>query len=96
MIFLDDRVENFSKVLVGIPATSIDTTVLVVKLNSTGTSLGEGEATGLGLDILEFVPSLLGHMSCDKGLSRLDDGEFSRHDFVCMGLTLLRMSALIL
>jgi len=80
MIFLDDRVENISKVLVGIPATSIDTTMLVVKLNSTGASLGKGEAAGLGLNILEFVPLLLGHVLGDQGVSRLNCREFSRHD----------------
>jgi len=53
--------------------------MLVVELNGTGTSLGNGEATGLGLDVLDFVPSLLGHVLGDKGVSRLDGGEFSGH-----------------
>jgi len=53
--------------------------MLVVELNSTGTSLGNGEATGLGLDVLDFVPSLLGHVLGDQRVGRLDGWEFSRH-----------------
>ena len=54
--------------------------MLVVELNGTGAGLGDGEATGLGLDVLDFVPSLLGDVLGNKGVSRLDSGEFSRHD----------------
>jgi len=53
--------------------------MLVVELNGTGTSLGNGEATGLGLNVLDFVPSLLGHMLCHQRVGRLDGWEFSRH-----------------
>jgi len=53
--------------------------MLVVELNGTGTSLGNGEATGLGLNVLDFVPSLLGHVLGDQGVGGLDDGELSRH-----------------
>ena len=51
--------------------------MLVVELNGTGTSLGNGEATGLGLNVLDFVPSLLGHVLSDQGVLGLDFGEFS-------------------
>ena len=54
--------------------------MLVVELNGTGTSLGNGEATGLGLNVLDFVPSLLGHMFCHQRMGGLDGWEFSRHD----------------
>ena len=56
------------------------TAVLVVELNGTGASLGNGEATGLGLDVLDFVPSLLGDVLGHQRVGRLDGGEFSRHD----------------
>ena len=81
MVVLDDGIEDLSEILVGVPVTSIDTTVLIVELNSTGTGLGNGEVTSLGLDVLDFVPSLLGHVLGDKGVGGLDSGEFSRHDF---------------
>ena len=53
--------------------------MLVVELNSTGTSLGNGEATGLGLNVLDFVPSLLGHVLGHQGVGGLDGGKLSRH-----------------
>jgi len=77
VVVLDDSIEDLGEVLVAIPISSIDTAVLVVKFNSTGASLGNGEATGLGLDILDFVPSLLGHVLGDQGVLGLDFGEFS-------------------
>jgi len=77
MVVLDDGIEDLGEVLVAIPISSIDTAVLVVKFNSTGASLGNGEATGLGLDILDSVPSLLGHVLGDQGVLGLDFGEFS-------------------
>jgi len=77
MVVLDDGIEDLGEVLVAIPISSIDTAVLVVKFNSTGTSLGNGEATGLGLDVLDTVPSLLGHVLGDQGVLGLDFGEFS-------------------
>ena len=44
--------------------------------------MGHGEATGLGLDVLHFVPSLLGHVLGHQGVGGLDDREFSGH--VCL------------
>merc|ERR1719480_145604 len=79
MVVLDDGIEDLREIFIAIPITSIDTTVLVVKLNGTGTSLGNGEATGLGLDILDFVPSFLGHVLGDQGVGGLDNWEFSGH-----------------
>ena len=48
MVVLDDGVEHVSENLVGVPVSSIDTTMLVVELNSTGNGLAKGEFTGLG------------------------------------------------
>jgi len=79
MVLLDDGIKHLSEVLVGVPVSSVDSAVLVVKFDCTGDGLGQGEATGLGLDVLDLVPSLLGHMLGDKGVGGLDDGEFSGH-----------------
>jgi len=81
MVVLDDGIKDLREIFVAVPVTSVDTAVLVVKLNSTGTGLGDGEAAGLGLDVLDAVPSLLGHVLGHKGVGRLDDGEFSRHGY---------------
>ena len=59
VVFLNDRIEHRSKVLVGIPVSSVDSAVLVVELNSTGNSLDQSEARGLGLDSLQFLPDIL-------------------------------------
>merc|ERR1712066_446646 len=72
-------IQDLREILVAIPVTSIDTTMLVVKLDSAGTGLGDGEAAGLGLNVLDAVPSLLGHMLGHQGVRRLNNGEFSRH-----------------
>merc|ERR1719418_26168 len=79
VIFLDDGIEDLGKVLVGVPISGVDAAVLVVELNGTGAGLGDGEATGLGLDVLDLVPSLLGHVLGDQGVGGLDGGELSRH-----------------
>merc|ERR1712018_145172 len=44
VVVLDDGIEDLGEVLVAIPISSVDTAVLVVKLNSTGAGLGNGEA----------------------------------------------------
>jgi len=80
VVVLDDGIEDLGEVLVGVPITSVDTAVLVVELDGTGAGLGDGEAAGLGLDVLDLVPSLLGHVLGHQGVGGLDDGEFSRHD----------------
>jgi len=80
VVVLDDGVEDLGEVLVGVPVTSVDTAMLVVELDGAGGGLGDGEATGLGLDVLDFVPSLLGDVLGHKGVLGLDFGEFSRHD----------------
>jgi len=79
VVVLDDGVEDLREVLVRVPVTSVDTAVLVVELNGAGSSLGNGEATGLGLDVLDLVPSLLGDVLGHQGVGGLDGGEFSGH-----------------
>jgi len=79
VIVLDHSVEDLGEVLVRVPITSVDTAMLVVELDGTGAGLGDGEAAGLGLDVLDFVPSLLGHVLGHQGVLRLDVREFSRH-----------------
>ena len=75
MVFLDDGIEDISEILVGVPVTGVDSTMLVVELNSAGNSLGEGE-TGSCSDVLvELVPLLLGDMLCNQRVCGLDVGE---------------------
>jgi len=84
MVLLDDSIKDIGEILVGIPVTGVDAAVLVVELNSAGNGLGEGEAGGLGDDVLVFVPSLLGHVLGHQRVGGLDGGEFARHG--CFGL----------
>merc|ERR1712088_708912 len=70
-------VENGSKVLVGVPVTSVDAAVLVVELNGTSDGLDESEAGGLGLDSLELLPLVLGDVLGNEGVLGLDGGERS-------------------
>jgi len=80
MVVLDDGIKHLREVLVGVPVSGVDTTVLVVKLNSTGDGLGQGEASGLGGDVLDFVPSLLSDVLGHQGVLGLGVGEFSGHN----------------
>jgi len=66
MIFLDKGIKDRSKVLVGVPITSIDTTVLVVEFNSTCNGLNQCEARCLGLDVFELLPDIFGDMLCNQ------------------------------
>merc|ERR1719319_105105 len=77
MVLLDQGVEHRGEVLVRIPVTSVDTTVLVVKVNSACDGLDEGEPGGLGLDSLELLPLLLGNILGSKRVLGLDGGERS-------------------
>ena len=79
VVVLDDSVEDLGEVLVGVPVTSVDSAVLVVKLDGTGAGLGDGEVAGLGLDVLHLVPPVLSDVLGDQGVLGLDVGEFSRH-----------------
>ena len=59
VVLLDDGVEDLREVFVGVPVSSIDSTMLVVELNSTSNGLNESEARGLGLDALQLFPDRL-------------------------------------
>merc|ERR1711970_336692 len=76
MVLLNQRIKNSSKVLVGVPITSIDTTVLVIKLNSAGNGLGKSKSRGL--DLAQFVPLLLGDMFGYKRMLGANEGEVSK------------------
>jgi len=81
MVFADERVEDFSKVDVGVLVTSIDAAVLVVELNGASNGLGQGELGGLGHDAGQFVPLLLGDVLSHQRVLGLDIGERSGHCF---------------
>ena len=75
VVLADQGIEDISEVNVGVLITSIDTTVLVVKLNSASNGLGKGESGGLGLDPAEPVPLVLGHMLGNQAVGGLNVGE---------------------
>merc|ERR1719430_818128 len=79
MIFLDERIKDFSKVLVAVPVSSIDATVLVVKLDRTSNCLCQSEATGCGLHTGKFVPQRLRHVLGHQRVRGLDLGEGFAH-----------------
>ena len=49
--------------------------MLVVESDSASNSLSQGESRGLGCDVLELIPFVLGDMLGNKGVLGLDDGE---------------------
>ena len=85
MVLLDDRIENWSKVLVGVPVSGIDSTMLVWKLNRDLDCFPESEATGLRLDVLQGRPDLSRHIFLHQGLLGLDVGEIFRSSLGVMG-----------
>ena len=80
MVLLNDRIKDRGKVLVRVPVTSIDTTVLVIKLHSAGNSFCQGESGCLGLDLTQFVPLVSGDMLGHKGVGGPDHGEAAHAD----------------
>jgi hypothetical protein len=77
MVLADEGVEDISKVNVGVLVTSIDTTMLVVELNSASNGLGQCELGSLGDDASQFVPFLLGDVLSHQRVLGLDIGERS-------------------
>ena len=75
MVLADEGVEDISKVDVGVLVTSIDTTMLVVELNSTSNGLGQCKLGSLGDDASQFVPFLLGDVLSHQRVLGLDIGE---------------------
>merc|ERR1719461_379635 len=83
MVVLDDGIKDLGEIFVAVPVASVDAAVLVVELNGAGAGLGNGETAGGSLDVLDFVPSLLGHVLGHQRVLGLDFREFSGH---CMTL----------
>merc|ERR1719370_1158686 len=67
MVLLDQGIEYESKVLVAVPVSSVDATVLVVKFNSTSNSLRQSEARSPCHMTAKFCPNIrsyiLGHQA---------------------------------
>merc|ERR1719158_1955656 len=83
VVLTDQRVKDGGKVLVRVPVTGVNTTVLVVELNGTSNGLDEGESGCLSLDSLELLPLVLSDVLGNKRVLGLDGGEgsvsLSRH-----------------
>ena len=65
--------------LVRVPISGVDATVLVIKLDSTGDGLGQGEAAGGGDGPGQLLPQGLGHVLGHQGVLGLDLGERIGH-----------------
>ena len=77
MVLTDEGIKDISEVNVGILITSIDTAMLVVELNGTSDSLGQGETRGCGNMVAQFCPFFGGDVLGSQGVSRFDFGEWS-------------------
>merc|ERR1719397_2220771 len=75
VVFLDQRIEDRSEVLVGVPVTGVDTAVLVVELDCAGNGLGKSESRGLSGDVLQLVPLVLGDVLGNKRVLGGNEGE---------------------
>merc|ERR1719184_530668 len=82
VVLLDKRVEDGGKVLVGVPVTGVDATVLVVELHGDSDGLVKGEARCLGLDVLQLLPLVLSDVLGNKRVLGLDDGEVAWGDII--------------
>jgi len=79
VVLADEGIEDILEVDVGVLVTGVDAAVLVVELDGASDGLGQGEAAGLGLNVLQLVPFLLGDVLGHEGVLGLDVGEFSGH-----------------
>jgi len=77
MVLTDEGIEDISEVKIRILITSIDTAMLVVELNGTSDSLGQGETRGCGNMVAQFCPFFGGDVLGSQGVSRFDFGEWS-------------------
>merc|ERR1712012_423143 len=75
VVLLDQGVKDWGEVLVRIPVTSVDAAVLVVELDCAGNGLGKSESGGLGGDVLQLVPLVLGDVLGNKGVLGSNEGE---------------------
>ena len=71
--------EPHLEVDVGVLVSGVDAAVLVVELDGAGAGLLQGEAGGLGDDVLQLVPLLLGDVLGHQAVLGLDVGEISAH-----------------
>jgi len=83
MVFADEGIEDILEVNVGVFITSIDTTMLVVEVNSASDSLGKGEARGLGDVVSQFSPFVGGDVLGDQGVLGFDIGEWCHGYGMC-------------
>ena len=56
--YLNDRIEDLGKVLVAVSISSIYTTVLIIKFNSTSDSFTQGKSRRSSLMLSKLVPQL--------------------------------------
>jgi len=95
VVLLDDGIKDRSEVLVRVPVTSIDSTVLVVKFNSTSNGLDKSESRSLGFDSLQLLPDILRNVRSNKRVFGLNVGERSIDlSWHCLPLLLNRASCL--
>jgi len=83
MVFADEGIEDILEVNVGVFITSIDTTMLVIELNSASDSLGKGEARSLGDVVSQFSPFFGGDVLGDQGVLGFDIGEWCHGYGMC-------------
>ena len=69
MVLLNDGIENISKEFIGILISSIDTTVLVIELNSTSNCLSKSESRGLGFKSSKLGPFVSSDVLCYQTVS---------------------------
>lgn len=72
MVLNNDGIEDIGKHGVGVSISSVDSTVLVIKLNSTCNSLSEGESRSLGLQTSQFSPFIRSDMFGNQAVTRPD------------------------
>jgi len=85
MVFLNNWIKYRSKVLVGIPISSIDATVLVIKLNCTSNCLNQSKTRCISFNAIQIIPCSFSHMLSYKWMLWLNIGELTpSHSFHCL------------
>jgi len=77
MIFLDEWIKNRGKIFVGIPVTSIYSTMLIVEFHSACNCLDQSEAWCSCLFAFQFLPNILCNILCNKRVFWFDLREWS-------------------
>merc|ERR1719370_2435406 len=78
VVLLDQGVKDWGKVLVRVPVTGVDAAVLVVELDCTSNGLGKSESRGLGGDVLQLIPLVLGDVLGNKRVLGGNEGEVTK------------------